>query len=1060
MGNKKKKYRNIVALVMSIMLLIGSVGISGIGVNATEENVASETDATVSETEQNGDVGEIGDQLEDVSNEVAEVICEKCYQGEGYKVTFRIDSRWETGYNATIVIENTGEETIENWCVSFPLEQSISNIWNASIEEDLDDFYVIKNLGWNQDIPAGGSVSFGFTVYEAFTAFPEYYTMLGKEIVLGGDDYAVEYIITEDWGTGYKAEVTIINNKSESLEDWRLSFDYGDNTITQIWDAEIVSLVDGKYEIGCPSYNQNIPANGSVSFGFMVEPGCSGNLIENIALSEYVSVISDDSDGDGLKDEDEVNITFTNPEMKDTDENGIWDGEEDFDKDGLSNVDEIDYGTNPIVHDTDRDGLDDKTEIENGTDPLVADSDGDGLLDGEEGKLGLDPLKSDTDDDGVLDCYELIEQEYCFAVDNEYRKEVTSVSVEISCTGLLDNYIYMEDMYNLDMYSTEVKGLVGIPIEVQVDTEFEEAMITFTYDEEALGDTPEENLRVMWYDVTNGSYVMFDEESLVDTEANTVSYVTDHFSTYMLVDREVWFDACREDVNYRESGEAVCYDIMFCVDVSGSMKGNRLTLAKTALNTYIDAMIDGDFAGLVSFAGSGKLVNELTFDKELLRESVDSLKAGGGTNANSGLWTAANQLTDTWFSNEKMIILICDGDVDLDDDLVTFALNEGITIHCINVASGTAQDMKDLAYATGGSYYYAATSEDIIERMEELQGDTIDYIDMTDSDGDGLYDVYEVNGVKLSNGLIVCTDPQKADSDGDGVSDYDELGMPVEQVVYFGGDVYTCTFYNSKSHPGKADSDGDGMNDDADDTPYIKNFVEVAALSNDMFVPISYDGSVWYGGDQGWWEGEDKTVKEFGCGIIAMCNTELYLTMNNPEFELDYENVIELDTNGYCTYDFYKEFGNDRYRDKYHFSISSLGALPWDMEAGLEDFYSYNGIQAEVTWGSPYNGDIAGIYITDMLKRDIPVVASYYSFPVLSDEVLEFYNFDYTSCEMTYANYCNSHYVTITEVVKVYKNKKYVTYLKASTWGKAYYFEYSDWSRQLSYFSNILSVSY
>ncbi|MBO5424751.1 MAG: cellulose binding domain-containing protein, partial [Lachnospiraceae bacterium] len=976
----------------------------------------------------------------------------------GYSVTFKIDNKWDAGYTATVTITNTGEETIENWCMSFPLEQSISNIWNASIEEELDGFYVVKNLGWNQDIAVGASVSFGMTVYEAFTGFPEYYTMLGKEIELGGDDYTVEYVITEDWGTGYKAEISITNNKSEPLEDWRLSFDYADNTITQIWDAEIVLLVDGRYEISCPDYSQNIGANSSVSFGFMVEPGCSGNLIENIALFEFVSTACDDTDGDGLKDEDEINITFTDPELKDTDENGIFDGDEDFDKDGLINTEEIDYGTSPIVYDTDRDGLDDKTELEIGTNPLVSDSDGDGLLDGAEGKLGLDPFKPDTDDDGVLDCYEIIEQEYCFEIDNEEKKEVTSVSVELACAGLLDDYIYVEDMYGLDVYSSDVMGLVGVPVEVQLDTEFDEARITFSYDEDALGDISEENLRVMWYDVANGTYVMFDDESVVDTEANTVSYVTNHFSTYMLVDREVWIDACRQDVNYRESGEAVCYDIMFCVDVSGSMKGKRLTLAKTALNAYIDAMIDGDFAGLVSFADSGKLVNELTFDKELLRESVDSLKASGGTDANSGLWMAANQLIDTWYSNEKMIILICDGDVDLDDDLVTFALNEGITIHCINVASGTAKDMRELAYATGGSYYYAATSEDIIEKMEELQGDTVDYVDVTDSDGDGLYDVYEVNGMKLSNGLIVCTDPQKADSDGDGVSDYDELGMPVEQVVYFDGDVYTCTFYNAKSHPGKADSDGDSMNDGTDDSPYIKNFVEVAALSNDLFVPVSHDGSVWYGGNQSWWSGYEP-IESYGCGIIAMCNTELYLTMNNPEFDLDYENVIELDSNGYCTYDFYKEFGYDRYRNKYHYSeyftFPVSGALPWKMEAGLEDFYKCNGVDTEVTWAPTTIEKYVYGCIKNMLDSDIPVVVSYHTFD--KDKALCYYTYNQSDVAMVDGNgSCTSHYFMVTGVVKMYEEQKYVIYLQLSTSGERKYAKYDEWSKKLDYFTNIL----
>ncbi len=57
---------------------------------------------------------------------------------------------WDSGYNGTITIKNTGDSVIENWCVSFPLEQNISNIWNANIEEVNEDFFVIKNVGWNK----------------------------------------------------------------------------------------------------------------------------------------------------------------------------------------------------------------------------------------------------------------------------------------------------------------------------------------------------------------------------------------------------------------------------------------------------------------------------------------------------------------------------------------------------------------------------------------------------------------------------------------------------------------------------------------------------------------------------------------------------------------------------------------------------------------------------------------------------------------------------------------------------------------------------------------------
>ena len=78
--------------------------------------------------------------------------------------------------------------------------------------------------------------------------------------------------------------------------------------------------------------------------------------------------------------------------------------------------------------------------------------------------------------------------------------------------------------------------------------------------------------------------------------------------------------------------------------------------------------------------------------------------------------------------------------------------------------------------------------------MENLQKETVDNIDMKDSDGDGIYDINEINGIKLSNNKIVYTDPNLVDSDGDGISDYDELGgFPTQEVVFVDGNLYSCT---------------------------------------------------------------------------------------------------------------------------------------------------------------------------------------------------------------------------------------------------------------------------
>jgi hypothetical protein len=81
----------------------------------------------------------------------------------------------------------------------------------------------------------------------------------------------------------------------------------------------------------------------------------------------------------------------------------------DIDGDGLSDVDEAAYGSDPLNRDYDADGLLDGEEVYiHGTDPLNNDSDGDGLLDGEEvNQFGTSSTNTDADGDGLVDDDEL-----------------------------------------------------------------------------------------------------------------------------------------------------------------------------------------------------------------------------------------------------------------------------------------------------------------------------------------------------------------------------------------------------------------------------------------------------------------------------------------------------------------------------------------------------------------------------------------------------------------------------------------------------------------------------
>ena len=115
-----------------------------------------------------------------------------------------------------------------------------------------------------------------------------------------------------------------------------------------------------------------------------------------------------DTDGDGLTDSFELLKLGAFPE-----EPGMMSAmggpiaaagtTDDPDGDGLSNLEEQTYGTDPLVADTDKDGLSDSDEILRGTDPCAADTDGDGLADGAEVALGTNPTNPDSNGNGVPD---------------------------------------------------------------------------------------------------------------------------------------------------------------------------------------------------------------------------------------------------------------------------------------------------------------------------------------------------------------------------------------------------------------------------------------------------------------------------------------------------------------------------------------------------------------------------------------------------------------------------------------------------------------------------------
>ncbi len=116
----------------------------------------------------------------------------------------------------------------------------------------------------------------------------------------------------------------------------------------------------------------------------------------NLDGDAFGDACDDDDDADGVLDEVDLCPSTADAAQVDTDSDGAGDACDDDDNDGLRDIEEAGWGTDPLNPDSDGDGLTDSAEVAAGLNPLSADSDNDGFSDADELRLGTDAT-SDAD---------------------------------------------------------------------------------------------------------------------------------------------------------------------------------------------------------------------------------------------------------------------------------------------------------------------------------------------------------------------------------------------------------------------------------------------------------------------------------------------------------------------------------------------------------------------------------------------------------------------------------------------------------------------------------------
>lgn len=543
-----------------------------------------------------------------------------------------------------------------------------------------------------------------------------------------------------------------------------------------------------------------------------------------------------DTDGDGLSDYIELFVTKTDPNKKDSDSNGIPDGKEDADGDGLSNEEEIEYKTGINDKDSDGDMLSDYEEIYlYKTDPLKIDTDGDSLSDGEEVILGLNPLRKKTDGH-TLDSERLFKQSLSASRIESKLIEKTSPAIPSltgTVNGLIDKHV---SIVSVDVYALKDNtAVVGVPVYVKSDYG-KNRKLTLKFDCSNSG-YDAKVLTISRYD--NGRI-----EHCKTKQADGILSATVTEGIYYVTNMNIQLEnlginiadglkgEAREKYNESKSVASVgegsditsgSADIVFVVDTTGSMD-KIISVVSNKFDKLVDSLggsaVNKRFAILkfkdAEFNEKTELIKNGDSNwfttQESIQKAFKTIKVGGGADAGETVIESLKkaQSLDYRGSANKRIILITDsyykGSAESMHRLAENLADSGITVSVIT-DKNYEDDYRDLAETTLGTVT-TITAEDYNDTFENLDEKPAGDVEETESTSPTQSTTPSQSGSEPSQpSSPSATEPTKptepaepkeywvvlsdyqcvklngpvsmlsvVDTDGDGLTDFEELG--------------------------------------------------------------------------------------------------------------------------------------------------------------------------------------------------------------------------------------------------------------------------------------------
>ena len=366
---------------------------------------------------------------------------------------------------------------------------------------------------------------------------------------------------------------------------------------------------------------------------------------------------------------------------------------------------------------------------------------------------------------------------------------IKKISVDYEAIGNPFADIRITDISESDSQINAVATTLGTSFDISgnfSNFQLQEATVELKYDKDKLPEgTTEDDLGILWYDEENNKMVEIDAK--VNKERGTITFETEHFSKYVFINITKWHEVWAKQMAKIRDTKAE-FSIVFIVDDSGSMYDNdRQNKRIDAMKQAIYSVSNEDRYSIIQFNDSSKVLQDFTNDKEEAEDDYGEFKSNGGTNIVSAVERGISILEDEDKERDKLILLLTDGEdsnlANKKDDLVRKADDLGIVIFGIGLEASETSNLNfdvfsKLATETSGKFYRINDSG-LTDIFTEITNATVGIDGTVDTDQDGIPDGLEIAGMRDQFGNVIKTDPSLADTDGDEISDFDEMGKLV-----------------------------------------------------------------------------------------------------------------------------------------------------------------------------------------------------------------------------------------------------------------------------------------